>query len=368
MQLEFGFAGLLEVLDSLREGIQILNQDFRYMYVNAAVSKHGQRPKSELLGRTMEECYPGIEATETFAFLKKCMEERAPASRRNEFALPDGSKGVFELRVQPCSGGIVVLSIDVTEEVRLEAQLLQSQKMEALGRLAAGVAHDFNNLLSVVLGSADLARERAEETKVVRSELESIADAVQKANHLTHQLLAFGRDRPPKLEELDLNRSLTQLEPILKRLVGRRVMLEVAPEPGLGRIALDPSHADQILLNLIVNASDAMPHGGEVTIETSNVVVDSSDASRAPGLTPGSYVELKVKDSGLGISPEIQARIFEPFFTTKTDRGTGLGLSIIFNIVRRASGTVTVESVPGKGTTFRVYFPRSRPVVTPPDD
>lgn len=359
VQVEFGFTGLLEVLDSLREGIQILDHDFRYVYVNAAVSAHGQLGKSELLGRTMQECYPGIESTETFAFLRNSMGGRTPAAKRNEFTFADGSKRVFELRVQPCSAGLVVLSIDVTEEDRLEAQLHQAQKMEALGRLAGGVAHDFNNLLAVVLGSADLARERAGDNRLVRHELESIVEAAQRAAHLTHQLLALSRGRAPRLESLDLNRSLTQIEPILKRLLGRNIRLDVAPAPGLDPIRLDPSHVDQVLLNLVVNAGDAMPQGGEVTIETSNVVLDS-EASRTLGVEPGSYVELSVKDTGPGVSPEIQSRIFEPFFTTKADRGTGLGLSILYNIVRRAEGAVTLHSPPGKGATFRIHLPSAK--------
>lgn len=366
MQVEFGPTGLLEVLDALREGIQVLDFDFRYVYVNEAVLSHGKRERSELLGRTMEECYPGIEQTETFAFLKTCMVERKLAAKRNEFTYPDGTKRVFELRVQPCSAGVVVLSIDVTEETRLSNQLAQAQKMDALGRLAGGVAHDFNNLLTIILSGAELARERLDDKEIVRGELESIIESAQKASHLTGQLLAFSRGRDPKIEPLNINLCVQQFEPILQRILGRAVKSEIDLASDLALVRMDSANVDQILLNLTVNARDAMDSGGILRIETRNVFVSEVEDGRPPALPFGHYVMLAITDTGSGIPTELRARIFEPFFTTKADRGTGLGLSIIFNIVQRAGGGIELLSEIGKGTSFRIYLPVDRaPAVQP---
>lgn len=362
----FAPSGLLEVLDALREGIQVLDFDFRYVYVNAAVIGHGKRGREELIGRTMEECYPGIEQTETFAFLRACMLERKIAARRNEFTYPDGSRSVFELRIQPCPIGVVVLSIDVTEETRLSNQLAQAQKMDALGRLAGGVAHDFNNLLTIILSGAELARERLDDKEIVRGELESIIESAQKASHLTGQLLAFSRGRDPKIEPLNINLCVQQFEPILQRILGRAVKSEIDLASDLAVVRMDSANVDQILLNLTVNARDAMDSGGILRIETRNVFVSEVEDGRPAALPFGHYVMLAITDTGSGIPTELRARIFEPFFTTKADRGTGLGLSIVFNVVQRAGGGIELLSEIGKGTSFRIYLPVDRgPAVQP---
>jgi PAS domain S-box-containing protein len=365
MPVELSLTGLVEVLDSLREGIQILDQDFRYIYVNRAVSLHGQLSKQELVGKTMSECYPGIEHTETFGFLDTCMKTRQPASKRNEFEFPDGTRGVFELRVQPCSAGIVVLSIDITEQTRLEAHLLQSQKLDALGRLAGGVAHDFNNLLSVILSHGELVLEELPQESHLRSDIQPIVDAAGKAAHLTKQLLSFSRHEVKRVLGHDLNRTLRISEPILRRLAGPEVALSIHPDAELALVDVEASQVDQILLNLVVNARDAMPEGGRLVIETSNIVLDDAAAAHSLGLSPGPYVQLVVSDTGVGMSPELQMRIFEPFFTTKEGRGTGLGLSIVFGVVQRARGAVWLYSELDKGTTFRVYLPRSQAGLVP---
>lgn len=360
VDIGLSLTGLVEVLDSLREGIQILDHDFRYVYVNSAVSEHGQLAKHELVGRTMAECYPGIEQTETFAFIRRCMLERGSASRRNEFVYTDGTRRVFELRVRPCSTGIVILSIDVTEETRLETQLVQSQKMEALGRLAGGVAHDFNNLLSVILSYGELTKSELPQESPLRDDIDLIIASAEKAANLTRQLLSFSRHQAHRPMSLNLNRVLESAEPLLRRLTGVNVALSLHLTTNLGLVELDPSHADQIIMNLVVNANDAMPNGGRVLVETSSVLLDDLRTAQDLGVEPGEYIQLTVSDTGSGIAPEIQSRIFEPFYTTKEGRGTGLGLSIIFGIVRRVHGAVWLYSEVGKGTTFKVYLPRSR--------
>jgi two-component system, cell cycle sensor histidine kinase and response regulator CckA len=368
VQLELSFSGLVEVLDSLREGIQILDPEFRYVYVNAAVCRHGRLKKEDLVGRKMGECYPGIESTETFAFLQHCMTERASATRRNHFQYPDGSQGTFELRVEPCSAGIVVLSIDVTEETRLATQLFHSQKMEALGRLAGGVAHDFNNLLSIILSFSELSLDSLPSDHQVRKDIEAVIAAAQKAARLTQQLLSFSRHKTQLPQPINLNTVIEFSTPILARLVGEGFGLTTDLAPDLGFVELEPAQADQLLLNLVVNAKDAMTQGGDVRIETRNVELGEPLRSDAGPLAPGSYVQLSVSDAGGGISPELRSRIFEPFFTTKGGRGTGLGLAIVFGIVRRADGGICLDSEPGKGTTFRIFLPRSSRELEAPNE
>jgi len=363
--VELSLTGLVEVLDVLREGIQILDPDFRYVYVNQAVTTHGRLSKMDLVGKTMAECYPGIEQTETFSFLETCMRTRQPASKRNEFEYPDGSRGVFELRVRPCSAGIVVLSIDITEQMRLEARLLQSQKMDALGRLAGGVAHDFNNLLSVILSHGELILDDLPAESDLRRDVQPIMDAADRAARLTRQLLAFSRHEVQRVFGFDLNRALTEAEPILRRLAGSQILLTVHPSAGLGLVDVEPTQADQILLNLVVNARDAMPEGGRLVIETHNVLLEDSSMLAPLDLAPGPYVQLVVSDSGIGMSQELQSRVFEPFFSTKEGRGTGLGLSIVFGVVKRAHGAVWLYSEVGKGSTFRIYLPRSKGDMAP---
>jgi len=241
----------------------------------------------------------------------------------------------------------------ITGYKSLEAQLRQSQKMEAVGRLAGGVAHDFNNLLTVILGYVAMLREDSAHAAAV-AELEEIEQAALRAAALTQKLLAFSRKQILQPRIIDLNEVVTGMEELLRRLIGEDISLVTVRGSGLGRVKADPHQVEQVIMNLVVNARDAMPSGGCITIETRNTELDAG----ALQLQPGQYVLVSVADTGHGMDEKVAARIFEPFFTTKeAGKGTGLGLSTVYGIVEQSGGTVAVESAPGAGTTFRVYLP-----------
>jgi len=248
-----------------------------------------------------------------------------------------------------------------------EEQLRQAQKMEAVGRLAGGVAHDFNNLLSVILTYVQMAVATMDEGNPVREDLVEVHTAAVKAAALTRQLLLFSRQEPAQTVVLDLHDALKGLHRMIRRIVGEDIELILVPPPAGGRVRADPSHIEQVIMNLVVNARDAMPRGGKLTIETSNVVVDP-ELGRLLSAPPGDYVMMSVSDTGVGIHPEVQARIFDPFFTTKeAGKGTGLGLSTVFGIVKQSAGTIWVESELAVGTTFKIYLPRVDDVADAPE-
>jgi PAS domain S-box-containing protein len=244
------------------------------------------------------------------------------------------------------------------EKERLQAQLLQAQKMESVGRLAGGVAHDFNNMLQTILGYSDLSLDQIEETSPVHEGLVEIRKAAMRSADLTRQLLAFARKQTTKPKILDLNDTVAGMLKMLQRLIGEDIDLAWLPGHGLWPVKMDPSQLDQILANLMVNARDAIADTGKITIETENILLDTVYCTDHPGFRPGEYVLLIVSDNGCGIDKETLAQIFEPFFTTKEmGKGTGLGLSTVYGIVKQNNGFVNVYSEPGQGTTFRIYLP-----------
>ena len=249
---------------------------------------------------------------------------------------------------------------------QLEQQLRQSQKMDALGRLAGGVAHDFNNLLTVIKGNSDLALERLKPTDAVRGNCEQIRRVADRAALLTRQLLAFSRRQMLQPKILDLNELIVEMGRLLQRLLREDIDYKVQLGEPLGRVQADPGQMEQVLLNLIVNASDAMPKGGTLTIETENVCVDARYAQARPPLALGDYVMLAVSDTGFGMDANIKGRIFEPFFTTKEPgKGTGLGLATVYGVVKQSSGYIFVDSEPGTGARFEIYLPQVAEKVGP---
>jgi len=255
--------------------------------------------------------------------------------------------------------GAVVSFADITERKQLEDQLLQSQKMEAVGRLAGGIAHDFNNLLTTINGYADLMLMRMAQNNPIRQQIEEVKKAGQRAASLTRQLLAFSRKQMLELKVLDLNALVSDMEPMLRRLIGEDIHLTLVRAPSLGRIKADPTQMEQVILNLAINARDAMPGGGRLAIETAEVQRDAISAPGPADLAAGTFVMLTVSDTGCGMDAATQARIFEPFFTTKEQgKGTGLGLAMVHGIVRQSGGQIEVSSAPGRGATFKIYLPR----------
>ena len=250
---------------------------------------------------------------------------------------------------------------DITDRKQLEEQYRQSQKMEAIGQLASGVAHDFNNLLTVIQGNASMLTMREVDQAELHDHVEQIIQASERAAGLTRQLLLFSRKQIMQPTNLDLNEVTGNMTRMLQRIVGEDIALQADYAQGLPPIHADPGMIEQILLNLAVNSRDAMPIGGQLTISTSTEVLDETQAKQHRETAPGTYACLSVSDTGCGIPPEILPRIFEPFFTTKeVGKGTGLGLATVYGIVRQHRGSISIESVPGQGTTFRIYFPETR--------
>jgi signal transduction histidine kinase len=253
----------------------------------------------------------------------------------------------------------VGVQTDITERKRLEQQFQQAQKMEAVGRLAGGIAHDFNNLLTAILGYGQILLSEVATDDPLRSGLEEIKRAGERAATLTHQLLAFSRRQVLLPKVLDLNSIVADVQKMLLRMIGEDVELITKPGADLGRVKADPGQLIQVLMNLAVNSRDAMPDGGALTIETASVHLTQSDVRAHPGMRPGNYVLLAVSDTGCGMDKNTQARIFEPFFTTKeVGKGTGLGLATVYGIVKQSDGYISLQSEPDHGTTFKIYFPR----------
>jgi two-component system, cell cycle sensor histidine kinase and response regulator CckA len=298
------------------------------------------------------------------SFLDRLRREGSLVNFENQARRKDGGliwivENVSLLRSDDGDEVLLGTVFDMTERRRLEEQLLQSQKMEAVGRLAGGIAHDFNNLLTAVAGYSEILLRELPEGDPRRESAEEIRQAGARAAGLTQQLLAFSRRQVLEPRVLDLNAVISGMERMLRRVIGEDIELITAVDPDLWRTKADPGQIEQAILNLVVNARDAMPRGGRLTLETANVELDDKFAGHYVSVHPGPHVMLAVSDTGVGMDAELQSRLFEPFFTTKEQgKGTGLGLSTTYGIVKQSGGSIWVYSEPGHGTTFKIYMPR----------
>jgi two-component system cell cycle sensor histidine kinase/response regulator CckA len=358
-------AWLAALVESSGLAIISYRTDGRILTWNAAAEAlYGYRAP-EVVGRSPMLLVPEDRADELSDLCARLSagEHVAPfATRRRR---KDGREIDVTLSVSPVRDaagtvvGLAAIASDATDANRREEQLRQAQKMEAIGRLSGGVAHDLNNVLTGILGYAMLALDRPD-GEPVGPDLEKVVDAAGRATELTEQLLAFSRRQPVEPEVMDLTAAVQDAAPVLRRLVGPDVELVCALAPDLCPVVAEPTQVQQILMNLALNARDAMPEGGRLEIETATVELDAADH---PGLRPGRHALLTVSDTGAGIEPGDRARVFEPFFTTKgSGAGTGLGLSTVFGIVEQHRGHVWVESEPGRGASFKLAFPVARAV------
>jgi PAS domain S-box-containing protein len=285
----------------------------------------------------------------------------------NRYRRRDGEYRVFSWRatIDPVTLDVYAVARDITDQREVETQLLHAQKMDAIGQLAGGIAHDFNNLMQAVLAHAELGMTRVSPSSRVTENLREIEGAGRRAADLTKQLLAFSRRQPTHPVPIDLNARVQGLIKLLRRLLPENIAIELKPSEKLDTVSADPTQLEQVIVNLCVNARDAMESGGTLTIETENVAVADHNRELQPWAQPGRFVLLKVTDTGIGMTAEVREHIFEPFFTTKgAHRGTGLGLSTVYGIVHQHGGFVRVHSAPGEGATFEVYFPAdSRPAI-----
>jgi two-component system cell cycle sensor histidine kinase/response regulator CckA len=347
-----------------------------FLAVNEAAILHYGYSREEFLGMTIRDINPAEDLMPQGANDAPAAcginQDGRPRHRKKDGAIIDveitSHRLIFDER-----NAEVVLASDITERKRAEdalhateEQLRQSQKMEAVGKLAGGVAHDFNNLLTAISGHSELSLRRLGADDPLRRNVEVIKSASDRAASLTRQLLAFSRKQVLQPKVIDLNDVVVETNKLLRRLIGEDIDLLTVLEPSLGQIKADPGQITQVLMNLSVNARDAMPRCGKLTIETSNIYIDEEYARRHVSVAPGWYVMLAVSDTGCGMDDATQQRIFDPFFTTKeVGKGTGLGLSTVYGIVKQSGGNVWVYSEVGRGTTFKIYLPRTDKVVEP---
>ncbi len=367
---------LHDLMDNTPDGIYFKDRQLRFLRTNRAFARSLSETRSEgLVGKRLSDVLPASsEATKAEAEDRRVVSEGLPAlDVLHEYRRGEVTRWISETKapIRTPSGetiGLVGIARDVTERVlaetalrRAEEQLLQSQKMEAIGQLAGGVAHDFNNVLSVILGYGELLLEEVPKDNPTHADLAVMVGAAQRAAALTRQLLAFSRRRVVQPDIVDLNTIVWGLDKMLRRIIGEDVDLRTTLASSPATVRADPSQLEQIVMNLTVNARDAMPKVGALRIETETVSLDERYATEHVGVQPGTYVLLRVTDTGTGMDPVTQKRVFEPFFTTKeVGRGTGLGLSTVYGIVQQSGGHIDLTSEVGKGTSFAIYLPEAQ--------
>jgi two-component system, cell cycle sensor histidine kinase and response regulator CckA len=355
-------AELRALFAAMRDVILVLDADGRYIKIAPTDPTYLYKPSTELLGKTLHEVFPKEKADSLLAHLRQALNEGR--MQRVEYQMQIGEMEVwFDGSISPMSQNSVIwIARDISERKHLEEQLRQSQKMEAIGQLAGGIAHDFNNLLTIINGYSELLVKRLPVGDPTRRLLNEIKEAGERSAALTRQLLAFSRKEIFTPQILNLNSIIENLEKMLQRIIGEDVQLIVSMDCESGSVRVDPGQIEQVIMNLVVNARDAMPQGGRLTIKTANVDLDAACTREHTGQQPGSYVVLTVSDTGCGMTEGVKQHIFEPFFTTKeTGKGTGLGLAVIHGVIKQSKGYIEVYSESDVGTTFEIYLPRVEP-------
>jgi two-component system, cell cycle sensor histidine kinase and response regulator CckA len=356
---------LREAIEQVAEAIVVTDREGTIQYVNPAFERITGYSRREVLQRNTRILKSGVQGPEFYHELWATISSGRAWQGRIVDRRKDGTLYTEELGISPVfdeSGSIahyVAVKRDVHEQLQLEERLLQSQKMESVGRLAGGVAHDFNNMLSIVLGYGELAKGRIPPEHPAQDHLDQILGAAERSSALVRQLLAFARRQPIDPQLLDLNEQVERTSKLLRGLVSEEIDLVIDADPELWPVRVDPGQIDQILANLIVNSRDAITGTGRITVTTRNVTLDASEQDRIAGALPESVL-LSVTDTGHGMDLAVQAKLFEPFFTTKeTGKGTGLGLATVYGIAQQNGGRIEVESAPGCGACFRLYLPRA---------
>jgi two-component system cell cycle sensor histidine kinase/response regulator CckA len=357
------------IAENAADMIAVVTADGKRLYNSPSYQK--------LLGYSLEElektsAYEQIHPDDMAAVTAAAQEARTTGvGRRLEYRVrhKSGEWRVLESTasaVRNAAGAVeklVIVNRDITERRELEQQLVLSQRLEAVGKLSGGIAHDFNNLLGVIIGYSEALQQSIDAENPLREAIDEIQKAGQRAATLTQQLLAFSRKQVLEPKILDLNSIVEDMRKMLRRLIGEDIELNFSMPADLGRVKADRGQLEQVILNLAVNARDAMPHGGELKIETANAQLDEKDVLRYRYVIPGSYIVLKVSDTGTGMDAKTKSHIFEPFFTTKEKgKGTGLGLATVYGIVKQSGGYIWLESEPGMGTTFRIFLARAEGV------
>lgn len=360
------------IVESSDDAILSKAPDGRILTWNAAAERMYGHTSNEAIGASIFLIVPPEGRSELAAIMETICNSARIAPYETTRLHKDGRRLSVWATISPIvnrAGAVVGISSiarDITQWKAMEDQLRHSQKMEAMGSLAGGIAHDFNNLLTVIIGMAELAIADLDPASPAQADIEEIRLAGQSAALLTRQLLTFSRKGIAQEVVVDLSDIVTHLDKILRRTLGEDVEYVVRQQHGLWHVRADPGQLEQVLMNLVVNARDAMPHGGVLTVNTDNIELDESFVSTNPGAAVGAFITLTVTDSGSGMTPDVRAQIFHPFFTTKGhSNGTGLGLSTVFSIVQEASGFIAVRSEPRAGSTFTVYLPRATEEAAP---
>jgi PAS domain S-box-containing protein len=362
----------LLLLNSTAEGIIGINVRGLCTFSNkAAAAILGYQDPTDLLGKQLHKAHHHSRSNGEFYPPSECriyhsLISGEPVHCADEvFFRLDGGSFPVEYRAYPIrragwNEGSVLTFLDLTERQELESRVLQGQKLEAMGQLTGGVAHDFNNLLTVIMGNSELLVEKLPpEASNLKRLATLVASAAKRGSDLTKRLLAFGRRQPLDPKPVDLNGLVEGMGQLLKRTLGEQIEIRITTDPNLWRATVDPAQMESALLNLALNARDAMPAGGKLTVETANFSIDESYADRHTEIAPGEYVQVMVSDSGVGIAPENLKRVFEPFFTTKEKgQGSGLGLAMVYGFAKQSRGHVSIYSERGAGTTVKLYFPR----------